>query len=165
MPGKHQKGDVIVPTFHASGTGRDLYLNPHAGQDKDELKVAIQKPLQYTDIETGDVCTLRWWTRLPASGEHKHRLKRQSAMAKRLSQLPSLDSKKVPKPGRSHSSLGIPGVGLDRYARVAVESFNPWSPHQTNLRNFAVMHGGQRRPDRFSNKAMLPAGGFTDVRM
>jgi hypothetical protein len=104
MPGKHQKGDVVVPTFHASGTGRDLYLNPHAGQDKDELKVAIQKPLQYTDIETGNVCTLRWWTRLPASGEHKHRLKRQSAMAKRLSQLPSLDSKKVPKPGRSHSS-------------------------------------------------------------
>ena len=55
MPGKHQKGDVVVPTFHASGTGRDLYLNPHAGQDKDELKAALQKPLQYTNIETGEV--------------------------------------------------------------------------------------------------------------
>jgi hypothetical protein len=139
----------------------------------------------------GDVCTLSWWTRLPASGEYKHRLKRQDAMAKRfwllfpwrphrrvyiyiyiqsihihtiitifaiyiamfsiasfssrlrrLSQLPPLDSKKVSKHGRSHSSLEIPGVGLDRHARLAVESFNPWSPHQTNLRNFAVMHGG-----------------------
>jgi hypothetical protein len=50
MHGKHQKGDVVVPTFHASGTGRDLYLNPHAGQDKDELKAALQKPLQYTNI-------------------------------------------------------------------------------------------------------------------
>ena len=64
MPGKHQKGDVVVPTFHASGTGRDLYLNPHAGLDKDELKSALQKPLQYTDIETGEV-----WVRFGAEKE------------------------------------------------------------------------------------------------
>jgi hypothetical protein len=57
MPGKHQKGDVAVPTFHASGTGRDLYLNPHVGQTPDamdSLKAALQRPLQYTDIETGE---------------------------------------------------------------------------------------------------------------
>ena len=57
MPGKHQKGDVAVPTFHASGTGRDLYLNPLVGQTPDamdSLKAALQRPLQYTDIETGE---------------------------------------------------------------------------------------------------------------
>ena len=84
---------------------------------------------------------------------------------RRLSQLPPIDGKKLAKHGRSHSSLGIPGVGLDRYSRVAIETFNPWSPHQTNLRNYAVTHGSQRKPDRFANKAMLATGGFTDVLM
>ncbi len=66
MPGKHQKGDVVVPTFHASGTGRDLYLNPHACQDKDELKA--QKPLQYTNIETGEPWVRCVWRRARSGG-------------------------------------------------------------------------------------------------
>ena len=81
MPRSHQKGDVAVPTFHASGTGRDLYLDPSKADVGDAPR---PQPLQYTDIETGERCLLRWWTRLPASGEYKTRLKRQKAMANRL---------------------------------------------------------------------------------
>lgn len=80
MPRRHQKGDVTVPTFHASGTGRDLYLDPNKADVADAPRA---QPLHYTDIETGERCTLRWWTRLPASGEYKTRLKRQKAMANR----------------------------------------------------------------------------------
>ena len=86
MPRKHQKGDVSVPAFHASGTGRDLYLDPNFSQAAnrngvDQLKAA---PIRYTDIETGEQCTLRWYTRLPAGAEYKSRLKRQKAMANRF---------------------------------------------------------------------------------
>jgi len=51
------------------------------------------------------------------------------------------------------------------HSQVALETFNPWSPHHTNLKNFALKYGMQTKPDRFSSKAMLPAGGFTDVLM
>ena len=200
MPRSHQKGDVAVPTFHASGTGRDLYLDPSKADVGDAPR---PQPLQYTDIETGERCLLRWWTRLPASGEYKTRLKRQKAMANRsvcaptplftplrcpaspacqsraclcrfsrkrnwrwphrLSQLPPIE-KTVAKYGRSQSSLGF-STGIDRYEKVALEKFNPWSPHQSSIRNFALTYGMQKKPDRFNSKAMLAAGGFTDVLM
>lgn len=63
MPGRHRKGEVSVPAFIASGTGRDLYLNPltaAAPGSDDSMRAAMSKALQYTDIETGDRCTLRW---------------------------------------------------------------------------------------------------------
>jgi hypothetical protein len=28
MPIRHNKGEIVVPAFLPSGTGRDLYLNP-----------------------------------------------------------------------------------------------------------------------------------------
>jgi hypothetical protein len=58
------------------------------------------------------------WTRLPVAGEYKHRLKRQKAMAERLSQLPPLD-KTVDRAKRSNSSLGFSttGRGVERYDR------------------------------------------------
>lgn len=161
MPRRHQKGDVPVPTFIASGSGRDLYLDPNTATSAPPPAPA---PLQYTDIETGERCTLRWWTRLPVAGEYKHRLKRQKAMAERLSQLPPLD-KTVDKAKRSHSSLGFSttGRGLERYDRMALEKFNPWSPHQVSIRNYALTYGMQKKPNRFDKSAMLAGGGFTDV--
>ena len=65
---------------------------------------------------TGEKCYLRWWTRLPASGEFKSRLKTQKAMANRLTQLPSLE-KTLAKHGRSQSAIPF-GTGLDRYNKV-----------------------------------------------
>ena len=57
MGRRHQKGDVAVPSFHASGTGRDLYLDPNTAAAGPP---APAQPLSYTDIETGERCTLRW---------------------------------------------------------------------------------------------------------
>merc|ERR1712166_771535 len=146
----------------------DLYLDPNgkAGAESMDQLRAAPRPIHYTDIETGEKCTLRWWTRLPASGEYKSRIKRQKAMANRLSQLPPIE-KTMAKHSRSQSALGYSGKGNDRYDRVALETFNPWSPHQVNVRNFAVKYGNvvPTKPDRFNSKAMLAAGGFTDVLM
>jgi len=81
-----------------------------------------------------------------------------------LSQLPPIEKSQV-KYARSQSSLGQSSRGLDRYEKVALEKFNPWSPHQVSLRNFATKYGMQKKPDRFGSKAMLAAGGFSDVLM
>jgi len=87
-----------------------------------------------------------------------------SKLSRRLSQLPPIE-KIHAKHARSQSSLGSSGRGLDRYDKVALEKFNPWSPHQVHLRNFSMTYGMQKKPDRFGSKAMLAAGGFTDVLM
>uniref|UniRef100_A0A6U4UF19 Uncharacterized protein n=1 Tax=Hemiselmis andersenii TaxID=464988 RepID=A0A6U4UF19_HEMAN len=148
MPVRHKKGDIIVPNFLPGGTGRDLYLDSSlAGSGP--LKT---KPFQYQDAETGHTHTLYWWTKLPAGGEYKERCRKQRAMADRLSQLP--------KQGRSRT-LSRMSQTEQIEARLANETFNPWSVHQTRLRNYAVTHGMQTKPTRFEPGRMLV--GLTDI--
>ena len=83
----------------------------------------------------------------------------------RLSQLPPIE-KAFEKAQRSQTSLGFSRTGrVDRWEKLALEKFNPWSPHQTALRNYAAVYGMQKKPDRFDSNAMLAmTGGLTDLR-
>jgi len=64
------------------------------------------------------------WTRLPAAVEYKDRLRKQNAMANRLSTMPKSKARTLSR--------------LDNTDRMALEKFNPFSPHQTNVRNYAA---------------------------
>ncbi|EKX31787.1 hypothetical protein GUITHDRAFT_122031 [Guillardia theta CCMP2712] len=131
MPTQHYP----VPKFYASGTGRDLYLDPRNGQgsqDDGALKRAHRRTIRFRDFDSDAEVSLRWWSHLPAGGEFKSRIQRERAMASRLSSIhPGSKSKSRT---RLTSSLN-----LTMEERLALEKFNPFSPHQRTIRDFSVL--------------------------
>jgi hypothetical protein len=129
MPRKHWKGDISVPHFIASGTGRDMYLDPQSSKschlDHQESKVVT-----YHDDESGRTKHLRWWTRLPASAEFLERKKKQRQMALRLSQLPKIGSANIER-SQSWSTENA-------RAKMALEPFNPWSIERQEIKNYSL---------------------------
>ena len=125
MPRKHWKGDIAVPTFIASGSGRDMYLDPQASKDARQDHTQ-SKAITYKDEESGQTRHLRWWTRLPASVEFLERKKKQRQVALRLSQLPKLKSPDVVQQQENTR------------ARLALEPFNPWNVERQEIKNFAL---------------------------
>ena len=125
MPRKHWKGDIAVPTFIASGSGRDMYLDPQASKDARQDHTQ-SKAITYKDEASGQTRHLRWWTRLPASVEFLERKKKQRQAALRLSQLPKLKSPDVVRQQENTR------------ARLALEPFNPWNVERQEIKNFAL---------------------------
>ena len=131
MPRKHWKGDIAIPNFIASGSGRDMYLDPQISNERRQ-EDAPRKPkiISYQDDESGRTVQLRWWTRLPASVEFLDRKKKQQQMALRLSQLPkikSLDPERLSFWSTRNS-----------HAKIALEPFNPWSVERQEIKNLSL---------------------------
>ncbi len=128
MPRKHWKGDISVPHFIASGTGRDMYLDPQSSNafNHDYLE---SKVITYHDDESGRTKHIRWWTRLPASVEFLERKKKQQQMALRLSQLPKIGTANIER-NQSWSTEKA-------RAKIALEPFNPWSVERQEIKNFS----------------------------
>ncbi len=128
MPRKHWKGDISVPHFIASGTGRDMYLDPQKSVTGN-LDYQESKVVTYHDDESGRTKHLRWWTRLPASVEFLERKKKQQQMALRLSQLPKIVSANIERQSWSTENAR---------AKLAMEPFNPWNVERQEIKNYSL---------------------------
>jgi hypothetical protein len=103
-------------------------------------------------------------------------------MAERLSQIPAGKVRKAPRATGARwcrDSCGLlccaaaannelagqarAALKYDRLRSIALEKFNPFSPHQTQLRNFAATYGMQTKPSRWDPGRVAHA--FSEVRM
>mmetsp|Transcript_37202 Transcript_37202/g.87819 ORF Transcript_37202/g.87819 Transcript_37202/m.87819 type:complete len:94 (+) Transcript_37202:324-605(+) len=89
--------------------------------------------------------------------EFKLRIKKQREMAERLSTTHADHSKRTQK---QHHML----EKLSNMDKMALEKFNPFSPHQTALRNYALTYGMRTKPNRYEPGRMVGVG-LTDVVM
>eukprot|EP00287_Rhodomonas_sp_CCMP768_P018508 CAMPEP_0202818050 /NCGR_PEP_ID=MMETSP1389-20130828/8048_1 /ASSEMBLY_ACC=CAM_ASM_000865 /TAXON_ID=302021 /ORGANISM="Rhodomonas sp., Strain CCMP768" /LENGTH=132 /DNA_ID=CAMNT_0049490341 /DNA_START=129 /DNA_END=527 /DNA_ORIENTATION=- len=132
-----------------------MYLDATLPSGSEGIKIA-SRPIKYEDSETGQAHTLHWWTRLPAGQEFKLRIRKQREMADRLSHVDH--SKRREK--RHQDAL----ARLSHVDKMALEKFNPFSPHQTQLRNYAMTYGMKSKPSRYEPGRMVGVG-LTEVIM